>query len=134
MNTQHDCPNLQARFTSWIKIVIHRAKLDYLKYQKRHVRDVPIGLIDSGLLGNVGLQEDKVENGFLFQNRSLEDAFYNLPVFQQQVLSMRIVKGLSPTEIANVMGCDSAKISRQYYKALSVLKLRIYERGVSDGS
>ena len=47
---------------------------------------------------------------------------------------MRIVKGLSPTEIANVMGCDSAKISRQYYKALSVLKLQIYERGVSDGS
>lgn len=134
MNTQHDCPNLQARFTSWIRIVIHRAKLDYLKYQKRHVRDIPIGLLDSGSIGSVEVPDDIGDNGFLFHNRSLEDAFYKLPISQQQVLYMRIAIGLSSGEIANVMGCDSAKISRQYYKALSTLKLQIYSGGGSDGS
>ena len=132
MNTKNDYTDLQARFTSWIRIVIQRARLDYLKYQKRHVRDIPVGLIDSNVIGNIGLQENSSAKDFLFQNRSLEDAFYKLPFLQQRVLYMRIVRGFSPAEIANLMGCDSAKISRQYYKALSALRHQLCNRGNTD--
>ena len=126
-----DDDELCARFTSWVEIIAHRAKLDYFKSQKYRLHEISIELID-GTNNNDEIQQfDKCE--FVFQDSRLAEAFNRLPSNQQRIVTLRFAKGLSSAEIAEVVGYDSAKVSRQLYKALSKIRLRLLREVGTDG-
>lgn len=85
-----------------------------------------------GTLNNDEIQQfDRGE--FVFQDSRLAEAFNRLPANQQRIVTLRIAKGLSSAEVAEVVGYDSAKVSRQFYKALSKIRLRMSKDVGMDG-
>ncbi len=116
--SNHD--EIRAQFTSWINVVVWRARRDYFKSQQRHFREIPIEEIDE--IPDNSSFEVLEKDEFIFADERLAKAFPKLPLCQQQVITLRIAKDLSPAEIAEIMGCDSARISRQYYKAIAKLR------------
>ena len=122
--------DLRARFTSWISVIVWRARQDYFRAQKRHFREIPIDEIDEipDDSGFEVLEKDE----FIFADERLALAFRSLSLCQQQVLTLRIAKGLSPVEIADLMGCDSARISRQLYKGPSNLRSRMEQEASAN--
>lgn len=119
-NSTRNHDELKARFTAWISVVVWRARRDYFRSQKQHFREIPIDEIDE-IPDDTGFEVIEKEE-FIFGNYLLAEAFHRLPICQQQVLTLRIAKRLSPYEIAEVMGCDSARISRQLYNGLAALR------------
>lgn len=122
---QHGGDDLRARFTAWIRLIVWRARMDYFKSQKRHFREIPIEEIDE-IPDDTGF-EVLEKDEFIFGDARLASAFQSLSLCQRQVVTLRIAKGFSPAEIAEIMGCDSARISRQYYKAMAQLRCSMTE-------
>lgn len=116
--SNHD--ELKARFTALISVVVWRARRNYFRSQQWHLREIPFEETDEIQDDNSFEALEKDE--FVFADERLEKAFLKLSPCQQQVITLRIAKGLSPAEIAEIMGCDSARISRQYYKAIARLR------------
>lgn len=116
--SNHD--ELKARFTAWISVVVWRARMDYFRSQRRHFWEIPIEEIDE--IPDESILEVLEKDEFIFADEHLAKAFLKLPLSQQQVITLRIAKRLSPAQIAEIMGCDSARISRQYYKAMAKLR------------
>ena len=130
-NNQGDRDDLRARFTAWISVVVWRARRDYFRTQKHRFREIPIEEIED-IPDDTGF-EILEKDEFLFADEHLARAFLALPVCQQQVLTLRIAKGLSPTEIAGIMGCDSARISRQLYNGLAALRREMEKEAFCHG-
>ena len=118
--------DLRARFTSWISVIVWRARRDYFKAQKGRFREIPIEEIDE-IPDDTGF-EILERDEFIFADMNLAAQFQELPMCQQQVLALRFAKGLSPSEIAEVIGCNSRRVSQQLYRALTRLRHGLDQR------
>ena len=121
---------LKAQFTLWLKVIAQRAKSDYLRQRKRFSREMSFNEIketeNSYELGYLEQTE------FLFEDPELAKAFQKLSASQQQVLSLRIAKGCSLSEVSQIMGNSSAQVSRLHYKALTKLRDNLSLRKTHD--
>ena len=116
--------HLKARFTLWLDRLMYRARINYL--EKYYSAPDSIGLteIPEELLANEDVYDLAVEteDGFVFEEERLAQAYRRLPLMKKRILSMSFVDQLSPTEIAECLHCSIRTVYNQKYRAIKALK------------
>jgi RNA polymerase sigma-70 factor (ECF subfamily) len=106
-------------FAAWIMRVARNAALDHL----RSKRQIPVE--------EVWISENGDEQTSLEYTDALKTALADLPESQRQVLVLRHIGGLSPTEIADRLGKTEASIQGLHHRGRAALKVSLRELGVA---
>lgn len=122
---------LRAKFTSWLNLVVYRARLKYLKKKEKEVKTISLESISEAQLPVVSgpLEPGASQNEFDFEEERLAAAFAQLPMKRQQILTMLFVQGRKPEEIARLLNCSPQHVYDQRYQALKKLRLALTEGG-----
>jgi RNA polymerase sigma-70 factor, ECF subfamily len=106
-------------FAAWIMRVARNAALDHVRSR----RQIPVD--------EVWVSEDGNEQTSLEYTQALKAALAELPESQRQVLVLRHIGGLSPTEIAERLGKTEASIQGLHHRGRAALKLSLRELGMA---
>ena len=119
---------LQAEFTNWLDTLAYRAKIDYLRKEKKHKCADSIDEIQEDRLliedNEQGLASDRIW-GFNFSVEWLEKAFVELSEVSKKILYLHVVEEKQLTEIADIVGYSYRHTKRLY--ALSIEAIKIYK-------
>jgi RNA polymerase sigma-70 factor (ECF subfamily) len=97
-------------FTAWILRVARNAALDHLR-SKRAIPTEEVRLADTGM-AELGHE----------RSRDLRHALEQLPEDQREVLVLRHIIGLSPTEIADTLGKTESSVHGLHHRGRSTLQ------------
>lgn len=131
MNHQQKNDELRARFTVWLETVVYRAKLKYLNRHRTKLETVSIEELPEDMLS---VSENTVygtvsRSAFDFEEERLAEAFANLPIKRQQILTMLFVEERKPEEIARLLNCSAQHVYDQRYQALKKLRQALAKGG-----
>jgi RNA polymerase sigma-70 factor (ECF subfamily) len=104
-------------FSAWILRLAHNAAIDHLR--KR--RAVPAAEVYGA--------DERVPEGNEERSRELHSALADLPDEQRDVILLRHVVGLSPTEIAGHMGKTEPSVHGLHHRGRAALRTALVERG-----
>lgn len=106
-------------FTAWILRVARNAALDQIRARRalpcEHVRT----------------SDDGTDRADFERSRTLRDALAQLPHDQREVLVLRHVAGLSPTEIGELVGKTESSIHGLHHRGRRTLQATLSELGVA---
>ena len=93
---------LRMRFTVWLKIVVKRVKIDYIRRQKKRYIEVSIeeAAITNTLTYEQQFDINENSNKFIFENSRISAAFNKLSSKRKEILEMLFVRNLTSDEIA----------------------------------
>ena len=106
-------------FAAWIMRVARNAALDYVRSR----RQIPVD--------EVRISEDDRDRTSFEYTQALKAALAELPESQREVLVLRHIGGLSPTEIAERLGKTEASIQGLHHRGRAALKRSLRELGVA---
>jgi RNA polymerase sigma-70 factor (ECF subfamily) len=106
-------------FAAWIMRVARNAALDHVRSR----RQIPVD--------EVWVSEEDQEQASLEYTHALKAALAELPESQRQVLVLRHIGGLSPTEIAERLGKTEASIQGLHHRGRAALKDSLRQGGVA---
>jgi RNA polymerase sigma-70 factor (ECF subfamily) len=104
-------------FSAWILRLAHNAAIDHMR--KR--RAVPAAEVYGA--------DERVPEGNEDRSRELRHALADLPEEQRDVIVLRHVVGLSPTEIAGRMGKTEPSVHGLHHRGRAALRTALVERG-----
>lgn len=113
-----DQERLQNRFTAFITISITRARIDYLRKEKRRTRH--IYNIENEKFSFISNNTDFISK--LCDSHSLLCALRTLDERERYVLLARVLEGNSFEEIADKLGLKYKGVTAIYYR--TIIKLR----------
>lgn len=125
---------LRARFTAWMNILLYRARLKFIRKEKRRIPTISLdeleeeGVIvaDSDVFRNQFKREEKF---FDFEEERLAKAFAELPIKRQRILEMLFIEEKKPHQIAKELNCSEAYIYNEKHRALKKLREVIKKDG-----
>lgn len=128
---------LRARFTTWLKTVVKRAKLDYVRKLNRQPVSVSLHEIPEFLLVVEGseeqwLREFREPTPYDFEEERLARAFMELPLKRRQVMELLFFEDISEEETAKRLNCSLQYVRNQRCIALKKLRSRLMEGGGDD--
>jgi RNA polymerase sigma-70 factor, ECF subfamily len=106
-------------FAAWIQRIARNAALDHL----RRKRATPSDLADRSDGGN--------SHERLHRTQTLLSALRELPREQREVLVLRHVAGLSPVEIAGLLGKSEGSVNGLHHRGRKTLQARLREMHVA---
>jgi RNA polymerase sigma-70 factor, ECF subfamily len=106
-------------FAAWIMRVARNAALDHVRSR----RQIPVE--------EVWISEDDRDRTAFEYTQALKAALAELPESQREVLVLRHIGGLSPTEIAERLGKTEASIQGLHHRGRAALKRSLRELGVA---
>lgn len=106
-------------FAAWIMRVARNAALDHVRSR----RQIPVE--------EVRISEDGEEQTSFEYTHALKAALAELPESQREVLVLRHIGGLSPTEIAERLGKTEASIQGLHHRGRAALKISLLQLGVA---
>lgn len=110
-------------FAAWLMRVARNAALDHLRAR----RQIPVEEVRA-IAGESGGQDS-------FEHRqSIRDALAELPATQREVLILRHVAGLSPGEIAELLGKTEPSIHGLHHRGRATLKRNLSELGLTPAT
>ena len=115
---------LRMRFTVWLKIVVKRVKIDYIRRQKKRYIEVSI---EEATISNTLVYEQKFDineerNKFVFENTRISAAFNKLSPKRKEILEMLFVRNLTSDEIAKEGKCSLQYVYLLRSSALTKLR------------
>ena len=118
----HD--ELRMQFTVWLKVVVKRAKIDYIRRQKRRYIEVSI---EEVAVAESLVYEQNFDGAdecavFDFENDRVAAAFAKLSPRRRQILVMQFVEKFTSEEIAKELNCSLQYIYCQRSVALKELR------------
>lgn len=119
-----DDNDLFYRFTAWMKLIVKRAKIDYIR---RYIHlQLECSIEDDTIKNTLQYEHDYGEtppvNNFDFDNDMLRKAFAKLSPQRRRVLIMIFIKNMSDEEIADELKCDVRNVINLRYYALRDLR------------
>lgn len=106
-------------FAAWILRVARNAALDHMR-ARRTIPTEEVRIADNG---NVQTSLDR--------GRDLRQALEGLPEDQREVLVLRHIVGLSPTEIASTLGKTESSVHGLHHRGRRTLQANLVELGAS---
>ena len=115
---------LKARFTLWLEQLMYRARINYLQKYYSAPESVGLAQVPEEFLAKEDAYDLAVEtdDGFVFEEDRLAQAYRRLPLMKKRILSMSFVDQLSPAEIAERLHCSIRTVYNQKYRAIKALK------------
>lgn len=125
-----DRDELKARFTSWLVTLSLRVRIRYMQKKASEPPTVSIEDIPRHLLVTYDHYENLTEKpSFEFEEDRLSEAFRNLSLKRQQILTMLFVEELKPEEIAQRLNCSVQHVYDQRYHAMKRLQTELEKGG-----
>lgn len=118
---------LRARFTKWLETTVYRARIDYIRKNEKGCETISFEELPENLLaadrgpdafGKVGADK----NAFDFEEERLAEAFRELPLARQHILTMLFVEEMKSDEIAQLLHGTTQHVYNQ--RSLALKKLR----------
>ena len=115
---------LRMRFTVWLKIVVKRVKIDYIRRQKKRYIEVSIeeAAITNTLTYEQQFDINENSNKFIFENSRISAAFNKLSSKRKEILEMLFVRNLTSDEIAKEWKCSLQYVYLLRSRALTKLR------------
>lgn len=112
---------LQARFTSWMHTLVHRARVDFIRKQQRQVKTISFEELDNPEKFAQEPEFEMMGKGFSFENEKIGQAFLKLSSTRQRILVLTFVDDFQPDEIARLLGCSVQNVYNERSIALKKL-------------
>ena len=134
--TRSEKDELRARFTKWLETTVYRARIDYIRKSEKGCETISLEELSENLL-EVGRENDPFDkvgadkNAFDFEEERLAEAFRELPLVRQHILTMLFFEELKSDEIAQILHCTTQHVYNQ--RSLALKKLRAVLRKGRDG-
>ncbi len=115
---------LRCRFTAWMKVVVKRAKIDYIRQINRHSNEVSIEdeRITDKLVCEPPAGIESLQKGFQFDNHTLSSAFKKLAPQRRRLLELLFVHNMTPDEVAEELNCSIQHVYNLRSLAIKELK------------
>ena len=115
---------LKARFTLWLEQLMYRTRINFLQKYYSAPESIGLAQIPEELLAKEDEYElsAETEDGFIFEEERLAEAYSRLPLMKKRILSLSFVDQLSPAEIAERLHCSIRTVYNQKYRAIKALK------------
>ena len=115
---------LRARFTIWLEQLMYHARVNYLKKYYSSPESVGLSQVPEEQLAEEDDydMDDITEDGFVFEEERLAQAYSRLPLMRKRILTLLFVEQLEPAEIAAQLHCSVQNVYNQKYRAIKVLK------------
>lgn len=118
---------LRGKFTEWVKVVVKRAKIDYIRRLNRHSNEISI---DDEQLTNKLIYEpiketEAADSDFAFNNERLFAIFKKMAPKRRQVLEMLFVHNMTPEEISVELQCTLQHVYNLRSLAIKELKNKL---------
>jgi RNA polymerase sigma-70 factor (ECF subfamily) len=115
----HRYEHRQVPFAAWILRVSRNAALDHLRAR----RQIPVEEVRTSDEGHEQVGSDR--------SQSLREAFRRLPQDQRDVLVLRHIAGLSPSEIACRIGKTESSVHGLHHRGRNALQAALRELGAA---
>ena len=118
---------LKIRFTAWLRTLVKRARIDYLRSKKKENLEVPLSEIANSanftyevifIPAKIDIEKGEYE----FEREDVSRAFSLLNITRRKVLLMLFVEGMTPKEIAEELGCSVRMVNKIRRQALDILR------------
>lgn len=136
-NNQYD--DTRNMFTSWIKKVIHSAKVDYVRNMKRDLKTVALDNVPEKNL-TLDVETDIEGKGnkigqlqISFENEKLAKAFSMLSKRRREILLLLFVEEFEASEIAELLNVQVQSVHNERNRALKKLREIILNGDKDDG-
>ena len=116
----------KSSFRSWVFVIAHRRLIDFRRAEGRRVVSTSL---DAGVVDPAGGDVEKEAVDRLV-TREVEEALEALTDAQRDVLSLRVIAGLTVEETAQVIGKRIGAVKALQRRALEVLRKRL-QKGVA---
>ena len=115
---------LKARFTLWLEQLMYRTRINFLQKYYSAPESIGLAQIPEELLAKEDEYElsAETEDGFIFEEERLAEAYSRLPLMKKRILSMSFVDQLSPAEIAERLHCSVRTVYNQKHRAIKALR------------
>lgn len=115
---------LKARFTLWLEQLMYRTRINFLQKYYSAPESIGLAQIPEELLAKEDEYElsTETEDGFIFEEERLAEAYSRLPLMKKRILSMSFVDQLSPAEIAERLHCSVRTVYNQKHRAIKALR------------
>ncbi len=121
MKTIQNYDQSEVPFDAWIMRVARSAALDHMRVHRPATTDYPAASDTTLEIGAEGA-------------RSLREALEELPEAQREILVLRHIAGLSPLEIANVLGRSESAVHGLHHRGRRTLQAKLVELGAEKRS
>lgn len=113
---------LRAKFTKYLKIMVARAKLNYIKKYCAAEKTVSLEQLSDRGVPSTGMKLPQSNTFFDFEVEPLAEAFETLTPRQREILQLTFVEGLSSRELAERIGCSIGHVYNE--RSLAIKRLR----------
>lgn len=113
---------LRAEFTQFLKIMVSRAKINYIKKYCASAETVSLEELSEQAIPSTSLKLPHSNTQFDFEVDALAEAFEKLSPRRKQILQMIFVEGLSSQEVAERICCSVGHVYNE--QSLAIKKLR----------
>ena len=99
--------------TTWIYSVVKNLAINFIKAKKPQI----------DLSEIYELQDERDEIDKIIEKEKFENIIYNLPLKEQEIISLRILGDFTFKEIANLLDMKVSTVQWYYYKSIRTLRL-----------
>ena len=119
--------SLRGKFTAWLKIVVKRAKIDYIRRLNRHSNEISIEdeQLTDKLIYEPENESETSCSKFEFENDRLSSVFMKLTRKRRQILELLFVNKMDPEEIAVELQCTLQHVYNLRSLAIRELKSKL---------
>jgi len=111
-------------FAAWLNSVAANTAIDYYRKWRRHGRHVGIDDVSSDALPAEEPTDGQRLDDALVQRR-IDEALQEITVNQRTAFVLRYFEGMSPSEIARVLGCREGTVRTHIQRCLVSLRAKL---------
>lgn len=127
MNYMDFDEEIKIRFTAWIRTLVKRARIDYLRENRSRVLEIPLSELSNNRnlsyeIRMIPIKQNVDKGEYEFEREDISRAFAFLTNTRRRVLLLLYVEGMSQKEVAKKMGISVQRVSKIKQDALFALK------------
>ena len=127
MNYMDFDEEIKIRFTAWLRTLVKRARIDYLRENRSRVLEIPLFELSNNRnlsyeIRMIPIKQNIDKSEYEFEREDISRAFAFLSNTRRRVFLLLYIEGMSQKEVAKKLGISVQRVSKIKQDALFALK------------
>ena len=127
MNYMDFDEEIKIRFTAWLRTLVKRARIDYLRENRSRVLEIPLSELSNNRnlsyeIRMIPIKQNIDKSEYEFEREDISRAFAFLSNTRRRVFLLLYIEGMSQKEVAKTLGISVQRVSKLKQDALFALK------------